>query len=378
MRTAVCKYCGQGRLKWERYPTPSGRHAFRLVDFDTGERHHCPESPHRPEAPAEPIPSGMPAQAIPDGMAEATPAETARPTEPDGARSSVEDALGEWLRRQQVRPELDLDAVKRMVREAIDERVPAPVIIRLPEGREAEIPAAHHLLPELVQAVALRFNVMLVGPAGSGKTTAAQQAAQVSDLAYFEKTMGPATSQWDLVGYLSPDGKYVPGALREPYENGGLLFLDEIDNSNPQTLTPLNGALANGHCQFPDGMVERHPDFVCVAAGNTYGRGADRLYVGRQQLDAATLDRFWVIDWDYDEKAELVWAGSDQVDWTRYVQSARRIARDLKLRVVVSPRASIDGATALRSGIDRDLVASRRLWAGMSAQDAERIRAGMS
>jgi hypothetical protein len=32
--------------------------------------------------------------------------------------------------------------------------------------------------------------------------------------------------------------------------------------------------------------------FVCIAAANTFGTGADRQYVGRNQLDESTLDRF--------------------------------------------------------------------------------------
>jgi MoxR-like ATPase len=278
-------------------------------------------------------------------------------------------------------PSLDTAEVKRIVASAILEsevsRSATTVVVKQSSLPDVTIENAHAQLPELIKAAGLGLNLFIVGPAGSGKTTAAMQVAESLARPYYEKTMGPNTSEWDIMGYKSPDGVYVPGALREPYETGGVLFLDELDNSNASVLTTINGALGNVHCQFPDKMVKRHENFLCIAAGNTYGRGADRLYVGRQQLDAATLDRFWVIDWNYDLKAELVWAGTDQTEWVKYVQDCRRVAEYNKMRVVISPRASIHGAIALRSGISRETVEASRLWAGMSADDKSRIKAGL-
>ena len=51
-------------------------------------------------------------------------------------------------------------------------------------------------------------------------------------------------------------------------------------------------------------MVKRHPKFICIGAGNTYGTGPDRVYVGRQELDGASLDRFDFLEWAYDETLE--------------------------------------------------------------------------
>lgn len=270
------------------------------------------------------------------------------------------------------------DAIKASVKAAkaaVVEMLPVEhfIEVRTPAGKHQIEGRPHKKLNTLVQILNQRVHTMMVGPAGSGKTTAASQAAEVLELDYYEASMGPATSQWDLFGYRSPDGKYIPGVLRKPFEEGGVLALDELDNSNPNVLTALNSALSNGHCNFPDGMVMRHENFVCVGAGNTYGRGADRLYVGRNQLDAATLDRFAVVDWDYDEDAELDWAGRDQIEWVDWVQRVRRIAADHQMRVVISPRASINGAKLLRAGMERNEVAEIVLWKGMNADDRDRI-----
>jgi cobaltochelatase CobS len=167
----------------------------------------------------------------------------------------------------------------------------------------------------------------------------------------------------------------VPGILREPFENGGVLMLDEMDNSNPSVLTTLNSALENDLCTFPDKAVERHPDFICIAGGNTYGRGSDRLYVGRTQLDAATIDRFTFVDWDYDEEAEFDWAGRDEYRWIEYVQKVRHVAFEHQMRVVISPRASIKGAKALRGGMPIDAILDGVLWKGMARDDRSRLEA---
>ena len=225
----------------------------------------------------------------------------------------------------------------------------------------------------LVSVLAQRLHVFMVGPAGSGKTTAAHQAAKALSLPYYESSMGPATSQWDLVGFRSPDGKYIPGILRKPYEDGGVLMLDEMDNANPSVLTALNAAISNGQTTFPDGEVNRHDDFVLVAAGNTYGRGADRMYVGRNQLDAATLDRFVNITWGYDEAAEIDWAGRDQASWTKYIQQVRHKAESNNMRVIVSPRASIFGAKLLRAGMAIEQIKEMVLWKGMGDADRKKL-----
>ena len=239
----------------------------------------------------------------------------------------------------------------------------------------------HVIVDELATWLGEAVHVFLVGPAGSGKTSAARAAADDLGLPYYEKSMGPQTSEWNLVGFVNPtNGQYIAGCLREPFENGGVLLLDELDAANPGILTTLNSALANGHYTFPDGVeVERHPDFRVIAAGNTFGGGADRVYVGRNQLDGASLDRFSNVPMDYDEDAEFYWAGLDQRDWVSYVQRLRHAAQDAAMRVIISPRASIAGAKLLRAGkLDRATIADRLIFQKMSSDDKTRLQSLVS
>ena len=194
-------------------------------------------------------------------------------------------------------------------------------------------------------------HVFLSGPAGSGKTTCGEQVAQALGLEFYPLSVGPETMKSDLLGFIDAAGNYHTTPVREAFEKGGLLLLDEMDAGSGASLTVLNALLSNGYCSFPDGKITRHPNFRCVACANTYGRGADRMYVGRQTLDAATLDRFVFRAFDYDEELERRLAGNDA--WVDRVQKIRAAASEQRLRVVVSPRASIVGASMLEDGFSQ-------------------------
>jgi MoxR-like ATPase len=139
---------------------------------------------------------------------------------------------------------------------------------------------------------------------------------------------------------------------------------------------------------FPDGIIQRHPDFVAIAAANTFGRGADRQYVGRYQLDAATLDRFVMLSWEYDSALESAILGLPRPDdaptpvnvapifdagamsahaaqWIARVQSVRARLELNKIRHVVSPRATINGVKLIAAGWPRFEIEESVLWKGL-------------
>lgn len=266
-----------------------------------------------------------------------------------------------------------LEAVPPLVRATLTE-LTRTVDIKVGAAPKVTVKNSHKLLPDVVMCIAAGTDPFLVGPAGSGKTTLCQQACQVLKRKFYAESS--VTSIYTLLGYKNAHGDYVRTSFREAFEKGGGFLLDECDNSDPSVLTMLNMAVANRICAFPDKMVEAHKDFFAIAAGNTYGRGADREYVGRNQLDAATLDRFVFIDIDYDEVAELSWAMND--DWTLYVQQIRAAVRKEHVRHVVSPRASIFGARLLKAGMERHLVEERCIWKGLDEPNRARILAAVN
>ena len=235
----------------------------------------------------------------------------------------------------------------------------------------------HMKFERILKSIARRKTTWICGPTGSGKTTAAQMAATALNMDYTEISCGPETDQYELFGHITPDGRYIEGKIRSVFENGGILMLDEIDNSNPTALVSMNTALSNGGAMFPDGYVKRHPDFVCIAGANTWGNGADRQYVGRSEIDAATISRFKFIDFDYDETAERDWAGHDQKEWVDFIFQVRHAAFERGLEVIVSPRASINGASELRDGDDFYTIADEYVWNPMSASDKEMLKSAI-
>lgn len=211
----------------------------------------------------------------------------------------------------------------------------------------------HHNFETLIHIVHAGQPVMLVGPAGTGKSHAAEQAASVLGLEFYAMSVGAQTSKSDLIGYMDAMKNYVSTPFRKAYEEGGLFLLDEIDAGNSNVLIQLNAALANGYMSFPDSMVRRHENFRFVASANTFGQGANRQYVGRNQLDAATLDRFVTLQWDIDSNVEESLAvGRLGSSWLGVVRMVRDFVEQREMRIVVSPRATQRGAKLLAAGLD--------------------------
>lgn len=250
------------------------------------------------------------------------------------------------------------------------------IVVTLPAGKKAlGTKLVHEQFDSVLKAVAAEVPVMLVGPAGSGKTTICEQVAKALDLRFY--FTGAVASEYKLSGFVDAQGRIVSTAFRDAYTNGGLFLFDEVDASMPQAIMAFNAALANGHCDFPGDTepTKRHPDFRVVAAANTFGRGADRQYVGRNQLDAASLDRFVIISMDYDEKLERALAGN--TDWARKVQRIRREINKQQIRHIVSPRASIQGARLLAAGFSTDEVLESTVWKGLDKDSKARVLANI-
>jgi MoxR-like ATPase len=117
-------------------------------------------------------------------------------------------------------------------------------------------------------------------------------------------------------------------------------------------------------------MVKRHEDFILVATANTYGTGANAQYAGRNALDAATLDRFNTIQWDYDEDLEY---SICPTAWCKRVQLVRKAVANLGIKAVISPRATFNGQKLLDAGMDLFKVEKQLLWRGLDGSKIEKI-----
>ncbi len=268
------------------------------------------------------------------------------------------------------------EAVNKHVQAKLDEiQGPAPVIqVTLPDGTKAgdPIPNSRPELPKLIKLAAMRKNVMLIGPAGTGKTTAGEHCAQALGLTFYPYSVGAQTSKTDIAGYQDAHSRLVRSVFRDAFELGGVFLLDEVDAGNANVLTLMNAALSNGYFSFPDSVIKKHADFVCIAAANTFGNGADRQYVGRNQLDAATLDRFIKMEWDYDIELEKR-LGKSQPEWLKYIHQLRKARAKTGVRAVFSTRAIVNGVDMLNAGFTRAECETMILWNGISADDKAKL-----
>lgn len=230
----------------------------------------------------------------------------------------------------------------------------------------------HHMTERVMKICGLGHNIMLVGPAGCGKTTIGENIATAFNMPFFITSTVQDTHE--LIGFIDGYGKYKSTPFRYAFQNGGIWVADEIDAWDAGALLVANSALANGFATFPDSdnPVRRHSNFRVIATANTFGTGADRVYVGRNELDAASLDRFAMIEIDYDEGLERSFANGNPV-WLERVRHIRRRVKEKRIRHVVSSRAIIMGAQALQIGIPKEDVEDIYLFKGMSKTDREKI-----
>lgn len=227
----------------------------------------------------------------------------------------------------------------------------------------------HEKFEEILKIVKRGVPLMLTGPAGAGKNHTLEQVAEALGLDFYFSNA--VTQEFKLSGFIDASGKYQETQFYKAYTNGGLFFLDEIDASCPEALINLNAAIANKYYDFPCGKVNAHKDFRIVCAGNTFGTGADMIYTGRNVLDGATLDRFAVIEFGYDENVERQLAYNDEL--YEFIVTLRNVIKENSLRYIVSMRATINSTKLLEVGLTKANILRSAIIKNMSVDDLNTI-----
>ena len=227
----------------------------------------------------------------------------------------------------------------------------------------------HEKFGTILTMVENSIPVFLVGPAGTGKNHLAEQIATATGREF--EFMGQVSDKFaDCVGYRDANGCEHETPLTRAVRDGKLLFIDEIDASIPEVLVTVNALLANRYMVTGGGTFLRaHEDFRVIVAGNTVGRGADRTYTGRYALDGATLDRFVLVDVDYDPRIEEHLSRGN-VEVLEYVRAFRAaVAAVGGMPHPVTYRTITNMATLDAAGLDKVTIVKSCLTKELDTDD---------
>lgn len=191
------------------------------------------------------------------------------------------------------------EAIKDNKQKIIDEIIKGRTIIHIAE-KKMDISVGHMDHPEtesVIKSLALYRKAMLVGPAGTGKTTMVSNIAAAMKVPFYKYSCSRDSSVHDLLGYKQPKSEtYLNTTFLKCYEEGGIFLVDEYDAMSGDMALFFNGVADNSKfisVPHRDGKptATKHKDFLLIMCGNTWGKGSYE-YSGRDFQDKALLDRF--------------------------------------------------------------------------------------
>lgn len=214
-----------------------------------------------------------------------------------------------------------------------------PTIYTSPTGKKIE-GAINAAFDDVAMWVACDEPVMLTGPAGSGKNKLVQQIGTYFDMPVL--IIDSIQDASELQGYKTIDGSFAqtPFIVFARYcmeqDKQGIVMFDEIDNSDASAMVTINDAIASREITIADNTHLDLKNIRFMACGNTWGTGATDEYVGRNQLDASTLDRFSVVEVGYDGAVEKSICPDEEI--VKFVDNFRWAAGVCGIKHIVSYR----------------------------------------
>lgn len=151
---------------------------------------------------------------------------------------------------------------------------------------------------ELIDSINLDNRMLLVGHAGSGKTSVAEQLAARINQPVLRVNFNGQTTISDFLGHMGvAAGKtyWVDGVLPKAMREGYWLIMDEIDFADPAILSILHPVLEpKGVLVLKENageVIKPHKNFRIFGTANSIG-GDSFQYSGTNKMNDAFLDRW--------------------------------------------------------------------------------------
>ena len=236
---------------------------------------------------------------------------------------------------------------------------PIPETIKPPESTTEEVAGKlHHKCYQKLKAylkASVKRNLYIPGAPGSGKSYAIKSLAEELGYGYACIPLSEVTTPADLLGFPSIDGtRTIHTEFRRAYTSDNMILdFPELDNVSANTMSTINNALDNGHCPFPDGLLPRGKNMYIVGNGNTDLRGPTDQFPERRKQDAATIDRFTFVPWDYDETLEMLFCGKtpETKRMVAYCHKLRQLIRDKAVEAIIGFRVIVEACAGIDAGL---------------------------
>lgn len=386
LETQKCSKCGTSGQMREAW----GRNGL------TVECGHCGEKVHRPRGKSHPTygaGQGQPQQGQPQqdsqpqqrqgkqgqGKQQGQPQESQQEKE---AREKQERE--QYEQEKQELKEAMQQAVQQEVERQIEEKQIPLKVETTKQGKDGEaitstqqVDNPHDLLAEVLRRITAGIrNFLFVGPSGSGKTTIVEQLAKALDVPYFLTPCSGGLTEGRLIGRVTANGDFLTTAFLTAYEQPAVHNFDEFDKLDPNVPACVHAAIENGTLFLPDRVANpkamRDKLNINTATCNTWGRGADMMYVGANQIDAAMYSRFaggvFFVDYDTKLEARLV----PEQEYRENFWKLRVAVFQHKLRRIWGTRELLRGAQLLRAGYSQPEVFTA-LTVGFSPDEMQKL-----
>jgi len=208
-------------------------------------------------------------------------------------------------------------------------------------------------------AVATVKNALLVGPAGTGKSTVIEYVAQEVGAPLITISCDLELDKTELLGrpeIKGGDTVWVDGPVTEALRKGYWVVFDEVNMAKPEVLSVLHAVLDHRRKivlkENGNEVIEAHPNFRAFATMNPG-------YEGTGELNQAFKDRFGVVlaigymPREQETRLLVKKTGIDRGTAALMVRAAgdtRRMAENGEISEAISTRTLIEWASAIRNG----------------------------